>query len=84
MLRTYNTQMISNDQYIANSNRKLKKLHIIHKQTLMDYISKQTMTIGICAKTWEDQFLCNVYNVYNQCLTKVGNVIYNSMQKYIY
>jgi len=58
-------------------NEKLNKLCITHNQILMDYISKQTITIGICAKTWEDQFQCTINNVYNQYLKRIENVIYD-------
>ena len=68
---------MSNDRYIANTNKKLKQLCEIHKQILLDYSLKHTSMIGIFTKEWEDQFHNNLCKIQNQHSIEVENVIFN-------
>lgn len=68
---------MSNDQYIANTNKKIEKLCKVHKQTLLDYSSKHITKINVCAKEWIHRFEQNLNKIHNQYMEQVENVIFH-------
>lgn len=79
--RVQNIQSVSNFQFIEQSKIRTENLCTNFKQALADFVSKQTITAGICAKTWESQFQSQVYKIYNQITAKFENVNINCMQE---
>jgi hypothetical protein len=72
--KSHNARIMSNNQYIANTNRRLKMFCDTYKQTLLDYSSKHHTMISICAKEWKDKFEQSLHKVHNQQLAQVENV----------
>ena len=72
---------MSNDQYIANINKKLDNMCDTHKHILSDYLSKHCTMISICAKEWEHQFEQNMYKIHNQQLEQIEKVMSLFMKK---